>query len=62
MISAFSKIWAIDKANYRVKTLRTMVEKAGVINVDTCCGDFLRTDVTNSKFNKVRLFFAVECI
>uniref|UniRef100_A0A0R3RZN9 SAM_MT_RSMB_NOP domain-containing protein n=1 Tax=Elaeophora elaphi TaxID=1147741 RepID=A0A0R3RZN9_9BILA len=48
------KIWAIDKARDRVKVLCTMVEKAGAVNVEACCGDFLRTDVTNSKFNEVR--------
>ncbi|VDN95160.1 unnamed protein product [Brugia pahangi] len=48
------KIWAIDKASDRIKTLQVMIEKAGAINVSTCCGDFLRTDVTNDKFNKVR--------
>ncbi|KAL3995523.1 NOL1/NOP2/sun family protein [Acanthocheilonema viteae] len=48
------KIWAIDKANYRIETLRTMIKKAGVVNVDVCCKDFLRLDVTDNKFNKVR--------
>ncbi|VDK85041.1 unnamed protein product [Litomosoides sigmodontis] len=48
------KIWAIDKESCRIKTLRTMVQKAGVVNVDTCCEDFLRTDVTSSKFSRVR--------
>ncbi|EFO17139.1 hypothetical protein LOAG_11363 [Loa loa] len=48
------KIWAIDRASDRVKTLCTMVDKAGAINVSTCCGDFLRTDVTSKRFDKVR--------
>ncbi|CAG9532576.1 unnamed protein product [Cercopithifilaria johnstoni] len=48
------KILAIDKASYRVKTLRTMIKKAGAVNVDACCEDFLRIDVTNSEFNEVR--------
>uniref|UniRef100_A0A8R1XN22 SAM_MT_RSMB_NOP domain-containing protein n=1 Tax=Onchocerca volvulus TaxID=6282 RepID=A0A8R1XN22_ONCVO len=48
------KIWAIDKASDRIKTLRTMIEKAGAINVSTYCGDFLRTDVTDKRFSKIR--------
>uniref|UniRef100_A0A915PMH0 SAM-dependent MTase RsmB/NOP-type domain-containing protein n=1 Tax=Setaria digitata TaxID=48799 RepID=A0A915PMH0_9BILA len=48
------KIWAIDKVSDRVKTLFAMVEKAGATNVNACCGDFLRTDVTDRRFNNVR--------
>lgn len=62
LIYAFSKIWAIDKANDRIKTLRTLVEKAGAVNVDICCWDFLCTNVTDDKFNKVCLISPVGLI
>uniref|UniRef100_A0A915BVF8 SAM-dependent MTase RsmB/NOP-type domain-containing protein n=1 Tax=Parascaris univalens TaxID=6257 RepID=A0A915BVF8_PARUN len=48
------KIWAMDKSAERVETLRTMLQNAGVSNVSIFCDDFLRIDVFDKKFAKVR--------
>lgn len=37
-----------------------MIQKAGAVNVDTWCGDFLRTDVTHARFNEVCLTSPAE--
>uniref|UniRef100_F1L617 Methyltransferase n=1 Tax=Ascaris suum TaxID=6253 RepID=F1L617_ASCSU len=54
LLSGRGKVWAMDKSAERVETLRAMLQNAGVSNVSIFCGDFLRVDVFDKKFAKVR--------
>uniref|UniRef100_A0A1I7ZRP1 SAM_MT_RSMB_NOP domain-containing protein n=1 Tax=Steinernema glaseri TaxID=37863 RepID=A0A1I7ZRP1_9BILA len=48
------KVWAIDKANDRFEVMTSMLERAGVTIASPFCGDFLKVDVTDKKFKKVK--------
>ncbi|MFH4981962.1 hypothetical protein AB6A40_008671 [Gnathostoma spinigerum] len=47
-------IWASDRTNDRVETLRSTIRKLGVNCVKVLCGDFLRVDVSSEKFKNVQ--------
>ncbi|TKR70688.1 hypothetical protein L596_022677 [Steinernema carpocapsae] len=48
------KVWAIDKANDRFEVMKTMLDRAGVKIASPFCGDFLKLDMTDKKFKKVK--------
>ncbi|CAD6194061.1 unnamed protein product [Caenorhabditis auriculariae] len=47
------KVWAMDRAADRIETMKSLLEASGVTCAAVFCGDFLKTDVNNKKFNKV---------
>ncbi|CAI5441304.1 unnamed protein product [Caenorhabditis angaria] len=48
------KIWAMDRANDRVATMKSLLDASGVEIASAFCGDFLKTDVNDKKFAKVK--------
>ncbi|KAK0409305.1 hypothetical protein QR680_004466 [Steinernema hermaphroditum] len=48
------KVWAIDKANDRFEIMKSMLDRAGVTIASPFCGDFLKVDVNDKKFKKVK--------
>ncbi|CAI2324862.1 unnamed protein product [Caenorhabditis sp. 36 PRJEB53466] len=48
------KVWAIDRAPDRVATMKQLLEASSVAIASSFCGDFLKTDVTDKKFSKVK--------
>ncbi|KAK6042261.1 methyltransferase domain protein [Cooperia oncophora] len=48
------KIWAMDRSEDRVETMRKILEECGVENASVFHGDFLKTDVNDKKFAKAR--------
>lgn len=49
----FSKVWAMDRSEDRVETMKSLLDASGATNVSVFCGDFLKTNVADKKFAKV---------
>lgn len=47
------KIYAFDISSRRIKTMEKLLKKAGVTNCETINSDFLKTSVTDEKFQSV---------
>ncbi|CAL2033746.1 unnamed protein product [Caenorhabditis brenneri] len=48
------KVWAMDRAADRVATMKQLLDGSDVKIASAFCGDFLKTDVTDKKFSKVK--------
>ncbi|CDH93054.1 26S rRNA (cytosine-C(5))-methyltransferase nsun-5 [Caenorhabditis elegans] len=48
------KVWAMDRAADRVATMKQLLDASKVAIASSFCGDFLKTDVTDKKFSKVK--------
>ncbi|CAO4366328.1 unnamed protein product [Caenorhabditis nigoni] len=48
------KVWAMDRAADRVATMKQLLDGSKVAIASAFCGDFLKTDVTDKKFSKVK--------
>lgn len=54
MLGGEGKIWAMDRSEERVETMKKILEECKVENASVFVGDFLKTDVNDKKFAKVR--------
>uniref|UniRef100_A0A1I7XD54 SAM_MT_RSMB_NOP domain-containing protein n=1 Tax=Heterorhabditis bacteriophora TaxID=37862 RepID=A0A1I7XD54_HETBA len=54
------KIWAIDRAEDRANTMKSLLSVTGVMIANVCHGDFLKIDVTHKKFEKVESFVLLD--
>uniref|UniRef100_A0A158PAE6 SAM_MT_RSMB_NOP domain-containing protein n=1 Tax=Angiostrongylus cantonensis TaxID=6313 RepID=A0A158PAE6_ANGCA len=54
ILGGTGKIWAIDRSADRVETMEQMLKECNVENVSIFHGDFLKVDVNDKKFSKVR--------
>ncbi|KAK6732416.1 hypothetical protein RB195_016663 [Necator americanus] len=54
IIGGTGKVWAMDRSEERVGIMNQILEECGVENASVFHGDFLKTDVTDKKFSKVK--------
>ncbi|VDK76581.1 unnamed protein product, partial [Cylicostephanus goldi] len=50
----FRKVWAMDRSEERVEVMNQILGECGVENASVFHGDFLKTDVSDKKFSKVK--------
>ncbi|KAF1766682.1 hypothetical protein GCK72_006640 [Caenorhabditis remanei] len=48
------KVWAMDRAADRVAVMKQLLDGSKVAIASAFCGDFLKTDITDKKFSKVK--------
>ncbi|EYC07797.1 hypothetical protein Y032_0069g400 [Ancylostoma ceylanicum] len=54
IVGETGKVWAMDRSEERVAIMNQILEECGVQNASVFHGDFLKTDVTDKKFSKVK--------
>ncbi|WKX93314.1 hypothetical protein Q1695_010955 [Nippostrongylus brasiliensis] len=54
MLGGEGKVWAMDRSEDRVEIMSKILEECGVQNASLFHGDFLKTDVNDKKFSKVK--------
>ncbi|RCN44647.1 methyltransferase domain protein [Ancylostoma caninum] len=54
IVGETGKVWAMDRSEERVTVMNQILEECGVQNASVFHGDFLKTDVTDKKFLKVK--------
>ncbi|XGW10341.1 hypothetical protein V3C99_012098 [Haemonchus contortus] len=54
ILGGTGRIWATDRSEDRIETMKNILEECGVENASILHGDFLKTDVNEKKFSEVK--------